>query len=174
MELVPKLTLTLQERLLLANQLRILQCLEPNKEDYKTHIEIIENGYEYLYDRLANALQDPPERDVAPEVHAVFNMFRALSGSIRDLSDKAGIDLKRAHFLGYDGNDESSHYHYATFVIERMGLYSESKRADGNYNTHPEMLPRYRRMLERWHSLGDRYELTRDEILQVVGTQGRQ
>lgn len=72
---VPKLTLTLQERLLLANQLRILQCLEPNKDDYKTHIEIIENGYEYLYDRLTNALHDPPERDVAPEVHDVFNMF---------------------------------------------------------------------------------------------------
>lgn len=162
------LTLTLTERLLLANQLRILQHLNPD-EDYSLHLEIVENGYEHLYDELTNGLFDPPAPGVGPEVYDIFEMFRSLSHSIDSLSDKSGVDIDRARFRGYDGNHESQHYAFARFLIEKRGHYGESKPAKGNYNTHWPVLPVYRRMLAAWRSLGKRSELlTQDEIVRII------
>ena len=166
------LTLTLAERMLLANQLRILQRLNPD-QDYSLELEIVKNGYEYLYDELRNELIDPPDPTMAPEVYEIFHMFRSLRDSIDILPDKNGIELERAQFRGYDRHEETRYDAFAQFLIERKGPFSEWKPADGNYTPRP-ILPTYRRMLAVWRSreksdsLTRTDILTRDEIIQVI------
>lgn len=164
-----KLNLTTAERLLLAHQLRILQRLDP-EDDRSLQLEIVEKGYEYLYDELTNELLDPLDPSVAPEVYDIFDMFRSLHDSIARLEDKSGIDVERAKFKGYDGNNESQHYAFAEFVLKRRNHYGESMNEKDYYNTHWEMLPAYRRMLAAWSGFQKpgAEGLTRDEILQLV------
>ena len=100
-------------------------------------------------------------------------MFRSLHDSIARLEDKSGIDVERAKFNGYDGNNESQHYAFAEFVLKKRNHYGES-RNEKDYNTHGESLPAYRRMLAVWRGFQKRgaESLTRDEILQVVTAGG--
>ena len=167
-----KLTLTQAERLLLAHQLRILQHLNP-EEDRSVQLEIVEHGYEDLYDDLTNELFGPPEPTVAPEVNDIFAMFRSLHDSIATLEDKSGIDMERAKFKGYDANNEPQYHAFAEFVLKKRNKFSESRNTEDCDSTLSEILPTYRRMLSIWRGFGKRDVefLTRNEILQICQAQ---
>ena len=142
-----RLTLTLTDRLMLAHQLRILQCLYP-EDDRSKQLEIVERGYEDLYDELTNELDAPPDPAVAPEVYDIFDMFRSLHDSIAALEDKSGIDVDRARFEGYDGNHESQHHAFAEFVLKKRKHYNESWNAQYPHGGPPR-LPSHARGVAR-------------------------
>lgn len=161
------LTLTLAERLLLANQLRILQMLKPN-EDYSGRIEIVERGYEHLYVELTGDFLEPLPWSICAEVHEILNMFDALHRSLIKLPDKSGIDIEKARFRGFDAVNEYQHRLYAQFMIEKRESYPESKSSKGDYNTRRPILAVYNRMAAEWHAMGRRFDLTRDEVVQII------
>src|SRR5205085_1206137 len=97
-----KLPLTLIERILLANQLRILEKLEPEEgETYRVAREAIEEGYELDYDLVARQLStDTMSEDECRFVHDVLEMYRHLTFSAK----RADVPAEEIQFPGFDGN----------------------------------------------------------------------
>jgi uncharacterized protein len=159
--------LTWTERVMLYNQFRILELLDPGRaEEYQQKQEIVGKGYEALYATLnENVSGEPPAKSVGEEVHEILDLFRALKNS----AQKAGYANREPQikFQGFDGNDEADHYGYAVFMIEKQGLWPEH-RAE-SYDTHAPMLPKYSRMIEAWKKHGRAPELGRDQLEEITG-----
>jgi uncharacterized protein YfbU (UPF0304 family) len=169
-----KLPLTLIERILLANQLRILEKLEPEEgETYRVAREAIEEGYELDYDLVARQLStDTMSEDECRFVHDVLEMYRHLTFSAK----RADVPAEEIQFPGFDGNNETKYLGYVNALFGR-NLWAELHR-QGGYDSHSPMLNRYRRMLAiQRNVLGQTQStgtatnsraLTADEIRQVL------
>ena len=103
-----KMELSRTERLLLANQFKILGLLEPDESDYYDQAkEILENGYEAHYDGLfQNIDEDTLTAEQCGEVTEILNMFRDINHGLSKLDDKSDIWMHKATFDGFDFNDE--------------------------------------------------------------------
>lgn len=166
-----KVKLSDVERLLLANQYRILEQLLP-EEGYEHAREIVVNGYEGDYHSLFNELMSPVPEDVCEEVIQVFELHRRLHLSYRDMpeADRDGIDPNSIRFRGFDGNHEGRHMDYAQFRLGETGMWDELHSRDGFYNSHSPMLPRYRAMMAAVKRMapGSLRDLTTHELKEVL------
>jgi len=158
------------ERVVLANQYAILAKLDPkNAEHYAKNQKILEEGYSLFYSEVLSSDEVKYER--CEYVMNILNMYRALDRSYNELTDKSGIDPKAIRFFGFDGNNESDLLSFAGFLRED-GRFQESLK--GDLNSHSMTEHRYNKMLERFkaisekHGLTARWELTKDEIKQIV------
>jgi uncharacterized protein YfbU (UPF0304 family) len=159
--------LTETERLLLANQCRILERLIPEEADhYKSAAVVLENGYTLDYSDVFSSVSDELGEEECREVTAVLSMFRALRSAYDGLQDKANIDLNRITFAGFDGNEESRSYHYARFLVETPHNWDDYKGKE--LNSHHNVLPRYRSMLRAWEASPKKHELTTEDIARIA------
>jgi uncharacterized protein len=71
-----------------------------------------------------------------------------------------------AHFIGFDGNEETEYFAYARFLIEKRGLWPESKPE--SYNTHSPVLPRYREMVNEWRKASSKFDLSAEETERII------
>jgi uncharacterized protein YfbU (UPF0304 family) len=159
--------LTWTERVMLHNQFRILELLDPARaEEYQQKQEIVGKGYEALYATLNEKVSgEPAPKSVSEEVHEILELFRTLHNSARTIGGVEGTPFIK--FRGFDGTNEPAHYGYAIFVIEKQGLWPEH-RAE-SYNSNTAMLPKYSRMIEAWSRLGRTRELDRDQLEEIAG-----
>ncbi|WP_210713289.1 YfbU family protein [Pseudomonas sp. MWU349] len=139
--------------LILKNQYEILSHLQPQRHDHKIALEAIDRGYEYEIENLIDrAVTEPVSMQICEEVRAILGMYRELQNSLA----KAGAseELKReALFPGFDGNEESAHYSYATFILDEKGEFQGIASWEQNtWNSHMPMLRRYRAMLGAFHT----------------------
>ena len=166
------LTLTINERLLLANQYLILEKLYPDEADsIKQMRTIVEKGYELHYNDLNVAITECRlTEEACREVMDILDMYRALSDSCNRLEEKEGIEKKKIQFDGFDGNDSSGRFFYARFLILSQGRWQEvlEGRPGFDLNSHSSVIEIYRRMLNVWNELGKKFDLTRDEIRQIL------
>ena len=165
--------LTLTERLLLANQLRILELLDPAEAShYKQQRQAIEDGYELEYGGIAQSISSTPmSTDECSAVMDVLDMYRDLTFSARS----ANADGGEVRFPGFDGNNEPRELGYVMYLFSAE-RWKELQR-DGGVNSHAPMKDRYRRMLNVWRRIrrhGDpnrpatQRDLTADEIRQII------
>lgn len=159
--------LTWAERLALWNQYEILKRLDlENEKEYNTNQEILSNGYEQYYSELNPSIyQKTTPYEVSREVEQILNVFRAIKFSCM----KLGYTPKShwAEFEGFDGNDDGGQYGFAQFVRRTLGKWDELK--DRPDNSHSSVsLAHYRRMLDTWRRLGEKYELTEAEIEEIA------
>lgn len=157
--------LSLGERLILLNQYDMLAKMFPeHAEAYKLNGEIVERGYEVLYDQLRGFLpSDPLPSEVSTEVFAILDMHRAFSSAYQ----KDGRALPaNATFEGFDGNNESDHFHFAKFFRRDMGRYGEQAAAPDD--AHMPTLDRYRRMLRAFNAVSDKHNLTTAEVDKIT------
>ena len=160
--------LNLQERLLLANQFRILERLDP--EDAVQHSErreALERGYVLEYGGTFETIS-PLEMSEADcrLVMNVFDLFSSLQNSHAQLNDTAGIDSSKLQCRGFDGNNESELRGYALYL--RRTQRWEKLLGDGDLNSHEPTRELYGRMLERWNASVDKDQLTKDDILRII------
>jgi uncharacterized protein len=158
--------LTWTERVMLHNQFRILELLDPSRaEEYQQKQDIVGKGYEALYATLnENVSGEPAPRSVSEEVHEILELFRTLHNSSRTIGSTEASPLIR--FQGFDSDKEPDHYGYAIFVIEKQGLWPEH-RAE-SYSSHAPMLPKYSRMIEAWRRVGRTRDLGRDQLEEIT------
>lgn len=164
--------LSRKDRLILINQYRILEKLEPEgASEYLKLITILADGYELHYPELFSGVySDTMSEDECREVIDILIFFTALQDSYKDLDDKDGIDEYRIQFHGFDGNEESSQEGYLKYLVE-MDKKFEHVVKRGEYNSHSESLPLYRTMLARWQEMGKpRYpnRMTKDQIIKII------
>jgi uncharacterized protein YfbU (UPF0304 family) len=160
--------LTWAERLTLWNQYEILKRLNPDDtKEYATSQEILSNGYEQYYSEINPSIyKEITPRDISREVEEILNVFRAIKFSCIKLGYTP--HSRSAEFDGFDGNEEGDQYGFAIFVRRTLGKWDELK--DRPDNSHSNVVDRYRRMLAKWKQLGERYELTADEIEEIAET----
>lgn len=163
--------LTKIERLIIANQFKILEKLYPEEaEYYAKNRKALENGYKLHYQWIIENIYDEMSEDECQEVVDILNMYRSLTFSYQKLSDKSGIDESEIKFPGFDGNNETRQYSYTNYFIMDLERFDELRGGSeyADFNSHSEMLDRYRRMLNEWKKYDDRHNLSRDAIISIV------
>jgi hypothetical protein len=149
------------EKLLLANQYEILKRMDPSQErDCDLMLECLYDGYDDDFEQLIPHFDERLDPSVQHNVRQILQMFRALHPG-------HGLEPS-AIFVGFDGNEETEYYAYALFLIEKRDLWRESKRDDLDYNTHTPVLQDYLAMLERWQATGDSFNLTAEQVNDIV------
>jgi uncharacterized protein YfbU (UPF0304 family) len=159
-----------KDRLLLVNQYRILASL--NKEDekyYQEKIEILENGYEKLYQNLfENFSSEPLSAKDCNFVMDVLEMYgTGMTLSFNNLQTKS-ITKEEIRFPGFNTNEEFKYYSFTLFWLETLDRYAEIQEiSNGNYRGIGENVNKYELMIEKWKSFG-KYHLTEEQIKELI------
>jgi uncharacterized protein len=163
--------LTLKDRLIISNQLKILEKLYPDEASYySAQRKAIENGYKHHYDDLVTYFFDEMPEEDSKEVVDILDMYRALTFSYQNLGDKSGIGETSIRFRGFDGNNEASQLVYVGYFIVDLERFDELKygQKSPDFNSHAPMLDKYRRMLTVWNGLENRFELSKEQIIAIL------
>ena len=166
--------LTKKERLGLIYQLLILEALYPdNAEDYAKHRTALEKGFVLQYDWMTEYLNDELSEEDCREVLNILDMYRAITFGVAELP--ADDEVRKHHlakFPGFDGNNETHQMAYVRYFVVDLNRFSELRQDEYPYfNSHCPMLDTYRRMLERWEPLENKFKLSRENIALVLGAE---
>lgn len=162
-------SLSVAERLIIRNQLRILEKVDLNEsEGYAVLAEILENGYRGEYGRITQwCLFDGLSEDECEEVREILYLYRRLQEAYEDLGRPDEIEERELVFGGFDGNNETTQMGYLRFIRERLEEYKTVKIRD--YNSHMPSIDKYRRMLQEWQQIDKRFDpLSVDEIRRIL------
>lgn len=154
-------TLSLQQRLILAQQHEILAHLNAEDEDaveFHTNIvKVIREGYTGEYGDVFAGLDPELSRSECSLLWDVLDMFTVLAASVDYLSpeerDELGDDERHLRFLGFDLNDplEARLLSYTRYLL-RAGRWPDIQKQFDELrdrgNSHHRNLPVYQRMLE--------------------------
>lgn len=146
------ITLSLPERLILANQFQILAARNPAEaEDYKKLITIAERGFSEQYGRLFEGFDRVGlTLEQCEYVGQVLDTFWCIQDSYDGLADKAGLEPADVVFPGFDGNNELSFITYAKFRLND-GDFKGLRYVPG-LNAHRPTESRYCRVVQRYES----------------------
>jgi uncharacterized protein len=162
------LELTPAERVIIANQCRILEKLYPEESDfYARWRNAIESGYQMDYDDGAPWLDSGLPARECQEVWDILKMFDQMMFAYDLLQDKSGIEPYSVQFHGFDGNNECAHLGYADHIINKMDRFQRLKDCGDSLNSHSQVLDTYRRMLEVWRPMEGR-QLTKEQIVAIT------
>jgi uncharacterized protein YfbU (UPF0304 family) len=170
--------LSITERYIISNQLRIMEMLAPltsegkdayyTKEDLRYAREVVVRGYELEYaDLTEHIYRDPVPEECCAEVLDILNMFDTLEYSYDQLEDKTGLDEKEVLFEGWGGNYETREMFFAQHFCEGRERFTKlGRRAWAN--CHHPTLERYRAMLKEFNALPEPYGLDLEQIKSVL------
>ncbi len=165
--------LTIAERWILSNQLQILGILDNDQKDYYKYTkEIIDSGYELLYDESIPYITDGDEiltEDQGKLVRDTLIMFEMITRALQGIDDKTGINLSQLKFAGFDGNNEGKYLAFAKFLCREYGepRFLDIGEGFDNYNSHCPVLDAYKRMLTVWENSTSKYSLTKQDLIHI-------
>ncbi len=164
--------LSKKDRLIIANQLKILEKLYPEEaKEYSNQRKAVEQGYKIHYSRLVEWLYEEMSVDESEEILEILEMYRAITFSYNKTEDKEGLKESEIGFLGFDGNSEGKQLAYATYFILDLGRYGEL-RGDlvfPDFNSHGSMcVEDYRRMLAIWKKYEKSHSLTISQVKKIL------
>ena len=156
--------------------LKILKNQGDQEYDYDNLIKALQYGFELHYSDVFECLFDEELlADQCREVLDILEMYRGIIYSYTNLKreGKQGtLTDEDVKFKGFDGNNETKQMSYADYFIKDLERYSEIEElSHGYYNSHCQMLPRYRAMLEKWEaykSLPNRYLMNEQQIKELL------
>ncbi len=160
--------LSVTERLMLVNQYKILQRLDPRGEEgYEESIRILTSGYEIFYDDLfLEFTRMPPAR--SEFVLDVLSLYRRMEiYRQRHPDDYEPFNRKMGRFRGFDDHTESDLLAFTLFLIDVQGKFPEQlpyRGEAGGWRAMQPMVPGYERLLESWKKLGTPNQLTAEHI----------
>ena len=165
--------LTKLERVLLVNQLRILEALYPDEaSDLSVQREVLEYGYEMLYEWYTDHICEGSSVmtvEESLEVWDTMDMFDAINRSLPEGFNTEEYSV--IQFRGYSGNNEGKFMSFARFTVERLKRfeYIPMQEVD-RWNSHFPMRPAYRRMLNEWKKVpeSNRFNMSVDELKIVL------
>lgn len=164
-----------KERLQLSFQLRILEKLYPDEQEYyANHRKAIEDGYQLHYDWITENLSDGLTKDECKFVLDVLDMYGSLYFSVRELKE-TDLSIDDVKFPGFDGNNETMFMAYTKYFIEDLDRFKEiQETTNGYYNSHTRLISKYKNMLVKWkkYTADYNYKLTEDNIKEILDTKG--
>jgi uncharacterized protein len=164
--------LSMKDRLIIANQLKILEKLYPEEAaEYAKHRKAIEQGYKLHYSWLTEWFYDEMSEGECQEVLSILDMYRAITFSYQKAEDKEDLEESDIKFHGFDGNNEGKQFGYTLYFIVDLGRYDEL-RGESDYpdfNSHGSVtIDDYRRMLQVWNKYKDDYYKSRPHKLTIA------
>lgn len=173
------IVLSIQERLIIANQLELKALLDPkaDREHLSEVIEALKGGYSIHY---AEAFEEFSNEEMSIEeckfVLDVLTMYSGIifsyellkeTGKIEKLSD---TDIQ---FEGFDGNQESKYMYYTRYFLKTLDRFEEIQKnnTSDNYNSHMPRVDKYKAMLPVFNELVKKYGsycLTEEEIITLL------
>jgi uncharacterized protein len=169
--------LTRVERLIVANQLAILERLSDDTHE-KVHYaylrEGLQGGYVFAYDAAIQMIDsDEFTEERCKFVIDVLDMHRALKTAYEALADKSGVDRDLIKFPGFDGNYEAAYLGFCRYFVNQPDEKRFKELAKGDdYNSHMPTLDRYAAMLDEWNRSTDPQHLTKGDIQRISGVKG--
>lgn len=166
--------LSLKERLLLANQYRILELLEPEQAaKHAGSREILAGAVETHYVTLLEDFSNAINLDVSCEVMDVLEMFTRLRLSYEHLGTRNTVDEREIEFGGFHPKLEHEMLSYTQFYMKKLGRHRwlGDTLGEGLESGVP-MLDVYRRMMAVWRIVGASKVLDDNEINQIVAARG--
>ncbi len=164
--------LTKKDRLFLINQYRILALLEPKEAShYEELIQILDNGYKIFYSEVDQWISEDMPEDEGRVVLDILSLYRAIEDYKRKSKDKDVDEKLYGYFRGFDGNNETEYMSFARFLIIEQGKFSEQQQylnKNDSCNSHLPSVEKYRSMIEKWQSFDRNYELTKEQILEIL------
>ena len=160
-----------KERLILANQFKMLEKLYPEEaNDYSNHRKALEGGFSLHYAWMVEWFSDEMSEDECREVLDILSMYRAITFSYRDINDKSDIDSLLVKFQGFDGNEEPRQYSYASYFINDLKRFDELTYGleFPELNSHSPILDCYRAMLVFWKNNGKPNKMNKDILIQLL------
>ena len=164
-------TLSPVERLMLANQFRILNAVDPDYAsfmDLEKKIEALESGFEVEY---ASVLGRFGEDTLASEECLLVNDMMLLATWLLEYKGKTSLKVEEFAHLGFDGNNEAEHLAYARFLYKHHGEDKGFPGVKAIFNSHHQTLPRYRRMVAEWIARG-RDTATEADVAAILAAGG--
>src|SRR5262245_30563492 len=163
-------------RLMLVNQLKILEALNPKDADFYRHSRVaLEAGYELHYANLFEPFEEPMSPDECREVQDVLEMFSQMKSAFERLGKAKGAKKSDVRFRGFNASVEARQLGYTRYLVDELGRYNElpDKRNLG-FESEAPMLQTYRRMVAAWKGLDDRvrFKLDRLALTQVLDARG--
>lgn len=164
--------LTKKDRLRLINQYRILASMYPNESDhYEELIEILQSGYEIFYSLIDEWISEDMPTIEGKFVLDILNIYRMIEDYKRVNKDEEIADHSWGYFRGFDGNSETSHMAFTRFLILRQNKFREQEKylkLNDECNSHMPTLDKYRKMRAKWKNFGDKFKLSKEEILEIL------
>ena len=161
-----------KDRLILANQYRILASLNKTEEkDYQEKIKILENGYEKLYpDLFENFSNEPLSVEDCNFVMDVLEMYgTGITLSFNNLKSKS-LTKDDIRFPGFNTNEEIKYYSFLLYWLETLDRYAEIQEiSNGNYRGIGGNVNKYKKMIDKWKSFG-KYHLSEEQIMELIKT----
>lgn len=154
------------ERLLLANQYKILQQIhrhDSRSASYYRHEELVfERGYVYLYQESFDKLVREFDVTVSEEVVSILDLHRAMLWSLGN--EPQPEDIERTKFRGFDAVNEPSHLSFARFFVAERQNYNDLTVVNSSTAT----LHRYRKMLACWTEMERKPKLSEKDIAKIL------
>jgi|SRR5690606_25214541 len=140
-------TLSINDRLILANQYEILSRLSNDdyeKEQFENLRDIFVSGYSRYYSLSTEFFSDEVSDDECKFVVDVLSLYRDLYFSRKNSEEiQNAIVEKDVLFKGFDLNDdlEVKYYSFYRFLVEKLGRFEEIKELVelgkiDDYNSH--------------------------------------
>lgn len=167
--------LTTKDRAMFIYLLKILKNQGDQDYDYENMIKALQYGYEYHYSDVFDCLFDEElSTNGCREVLDILEMYRGIIYSFNYLKREGKLKTlteNDVRFPGFDGNNETKQMSYTDYFIRDLGRYDEIEAlSHGYYNSHSPKLGKYRSMLEKWESWGNRYQMEEQQIEELLKT----
>ena len=134
--------MTSTQRLILANQYKLMGLLDPaNKAKYEEECRIVLDTLE---------------------------MYHALQVSYNNLHDKSGLTQHRLQFAGYCAAREKKYLNYLRFITSVEGKYKEFMHCEHGCDSQTPMWDKYLKMLEAWRACPHEYHLSMAELQKIL------
>jgi uncharacterized protein YfbU (UPF0304 family) len=164
--------LNLKDRLILVNQYLILEKIDPEEaEQYALYRHALERGFSREYGEMTGHITEAQiSENQCSELIDILDMYRHLSESYDEVSNKTGITKSSVEFPGFDGNDrlEGRFMSYVRYLVDEKGEWTELKGHKEKFNSHMPMLNQYKNMLHMHGQFDRNASLTKDQILSVI------
>ena len=163
--------LTKKDRVIIANQLRILEKLCPDKaKDYDDYRKVIEYGFKGEYDRTSGVSDTELSEKKCKEVFNVLNMYVVITRSYNRIKDQTDLSVDDVKFPGYDGNNEVKQCSYSNYLIIDCGRFDELMHDEKvrEFNNHLPTISSYESMLDLWDKYPDKSRLNEEQIKELL------
>lgn len=160
--------MTSTQRLILANQYKLMALLDSNNAKHYQRLEaIVKGGFALELKALDKEFSDLSES----ECHAVLNtleMYHALQVSYNNLSDKSELTPHRLKFAGYCAVNEKKYLNYLRFITSVENKYQEFMQCEHGCDSQVRMWDKYQRMLNVWQACPHSHHLSMTEIQNIL------
>ncbi|MCW9710943.1 YfbU family protein [Avibacterium sp. 21-586] len=160
--------MTSTQRLILANQYKLMGLLDPNNAAKYARFEtIVKGGFGLELKELDKEFSNLSEQE-CQTVRDTLEMYHALQVSYNNLGDTTSVTPHRLQFAGYCAVREKKYLNYLRFITTTEGKYSEFMQCEHGCDSQTPMWDKYIKMLEAWRSCPHEYHLSMAEIEKIL------